>query len=204
MKSIIVICEGKSETKYLQELNRFLREKSEDNFVVFLPKEVGTGHYNEVIKKYRNEFKKCKSKRNPNKKSNTDIEIWVDYDIYKRNEQKNYDKYKKKPKGIPNFKFNYFNFEDFLIMHFNDDVLNEWKGICKTNNHFNEPMKSEKYLKLIQQNIFADYDKSSLTNLFVFNKQALENLFKHNAEQSEIKSDFAEFLENIIDKEKLK
>lgn len=194
MKSIIVICEGKSETKYLQELNRFLRENSAENSIVFVPKPVGTGHYTEVVKKYRGERKLNK---------NTDIEIWVDYDIYKRNEQKNLDKYKKKPKGIPNFKFNYFNFEDFLIMHFNDDVLNKWKEICKVNNHFNEPMKSDKYLKLIK-NIFSDYDKSSLTNLFVFNKQTLENLFKHNAEQSEIKSDFAEFLENIIDKEKLK
>ena len=195
MKSIIVICEGKSETKYLQELNRFLRENSTENSIVFVHKTVGTGHFTEVIKKYRSE-------RKLNKKAN--IEIWVDYDIYKRNEQQNCDKYKKKPKGISDFKFNYFNFEDFLIMHFNDDVLNKWKEICKANNHFNEPMKSEKYLKLIQQNIFADYDKSSLTNLFVFNKQTLENLFKHNAEQSEFKSDFAEFLENIINKENLK
>ena len=191
MKSIIVICEGKSETKYLQELNRFLREQSVENSIVFVPKEVGTGHFTEVVKKYRNE-------RKLNKKAN--IEIWVDYDIYKRNEQRNYDKYKKKPKGIPNFKFNYFNFEDFLIMHFNDDVLNKWKEICKANNHFNEPMKSDKYLKLIKENIFSDYDKSSLTNLFVFNKQTLENLFKHNAEQSEIKSDFAEFLREVFSK----
>lgn len=86
MKSIIVICEGKSETKYLQELNRFLREQS------------------------------------------------------------------------------------------------------------------DKYLKLIKENIFSDYDKSSLTNLFIFNKQTLENLFKHNAEQSEIKSDFAEFLREVFSK----
>ena len=85
MKSIIVICEGKSETKYLQELNRFLRENSTENSIVFVPKTVGTGHFTEVIKKYRSE-------RKLNKKAN--IEIWVDYDIYKRNEQKNCDKYK--------------------------------------------------------------------------------------------------------------
>lgn len=194
MKSIIVICEGKSENKYLQELNRFLREKSVDNSVVFIPKEIGTGHFNEVIKKYRQIKKQNK---------NADIEIWIDYDIYKRNEQKNYDKYQNKPEGIPNFKFNYFNFEDFLIMHFNDDILSKWKEICKINNHFNDPMKSEKYLKLIK-NIFPDYDKSSLTNLFVFSKQSFENIFKHNMEQSEIKSDFAEFLENTINREKLK
>ena len=188
MKSIIVICEGKSENKYLQELNRFLRETTVDNSIVFIPKEVGTGHYTEVIKKYRNE-------RKLNKKAN--IEIWVDYDIYKRNEQKNYNKYESKPKGIPNFKFNYFNFEDFLIMHFDDKVLNKWKEVCKVNDHFNEPMKSDKYLNLIK-NIFLDYDKGSLTSLFVFSKRTLENLFKHNAEQSEIKSDFAEFLRGIL------
>ena len=79
MKSIIVICEGKSETKYLQELNRFLRENSAENSIVFVPKTVWTGHFTEVVKKYRDE-------RKLNKKAN--IEIWVDYDIYKRNEQK--------------------------------------------------------------------------------------------------------------------
>lgn len=83
-------------------------------------------------------------------------------------------------------------------MHFNDKVLNKWKEICKANNHFNEPMKSDKYLKLIKENIFSDYDKSSLTNLFVFNKQTLENLFKHNEEATEIKSDFAEFLMTVV------
>lgn len=57
MKSIIVICEGKSEKKYLQELNKFLRETSVDNSIAFIPKEVGTGHYNEVVKRYRNERK---------------------------------------------------------------------------------------------------------------------------------------------------
>lgn len=196
IKQYIIICEGKkSEVKYLQELNRYLAEEYCIYYKKFICKPVGTGHFTEVIKKYSDE-------RKLNKKAN--IEIWVDYDIYKRNEQKNLDKYKKKPKGIPDFKFNYFNFEDFLIMHFNDDVLNKWKEICKVNNHFNEPMKSDKYLKLIQKYIFSDYDKSSLTNLFVFSNQTLENLFKHNAEQSEIKSDFVEFLENIIDKEKLK
>ena len=192
IKQYIVICEGKkSEVKYLQELNRYLTEEYCIYYKKFICKPVGTGHFTEVVKKYRDERKLNK---------NTDIEIWVDYDIYKRNEQKNCDKYKKKSKGIPNFKFNYFNFEDFLIMHFGDKVLNKWKEICKANNHFNEPMKSDKYLKLIQKNIFSDYDKSSLTKLFVFNKQTLENLFKHNAEQSEIKSDFAEFLRGILEK----
>ena len=57
MKSVIVICEGKSEKKYLQELNSFLRETSVDNSIVFIPKEVGTEHYNEVVKRYRNERK---------------------------------------------------------------------------------------------------------------------------------------------------
>lgn len=193
IKQYIIICEGKkSEVKYLQELNRYLAEEYCVYYKKFICKPVGTGHFNEVVKKYRDERKLNK---------NTDIEIWVDYDIYKRNEQKNFDKYEKKPKGIPDFKFNYFNFEDFLIMHFNDDVLNKWKEICKANNHFNEPMKSTLYLNLIKENLFQDYDKSSLTNLFVFSKQTLEILFKHNAEQSEIKSDFAEFLRRTIENE---
>ena len=193
VKQYIIICEGKkSEVKYLQELNRYLAEEYCIYYKKFVCKPVGTGHYNEVIKKYRSE-------RKLDKKAN--IEIWVDYDIYKRNEQKNLDKYQNKPNGIPNFKFNYFNFEDFLIMHFDDDTLNKWKEICKTNNHFNEPMKSEKYLKLVKLNLFPDYDKSLLTTEFEINNNSLNNLFKHNSKQSELKSDFAEFLESVIGKE---
>ncbi len=195
IKQYIIICEGrKSEVKYLQELNRYLTEEYCVYYKKFVCKPVGTGHYNEVVKKYKEE-------RKLNKKAN--IEIWIDYDIYKRNELKNFYKYDNKSRGIPNFRFNYFNFEDFLIMHFNDDILNKWKKICKTNNHFYEPMKSGLYIKLIKENIFSDYDKSSLTKEFKINNDSLMNLFKHNDEQSEIKSDFANFLENIIDKEKV-
>jgi hypothetical protein len=188
-KPFLIICEGTaSEVKYLQELNRYLRELS--IYKIFIPKPVGTGVYTEVVKEYK------KVKRH-NKRSN--IEIWVDNDIYKRNDQHNQDRYNKKNKAIPDFRFNYFNFEDFMIMHFDDLVLSKWENICNNTHHFDNPMHSEQYMKLIKDNLFPDYTKSSLTKDFVINKNSLKKLIEHNdTPVFRIKSDFASFLKQEL------
>lgn len=191
-KQYIIIGEGKkSEDKYLQDLNRYLLEEYSIYTKTFVYIPVGTGLITEIKKVY----KKIK-KENPR----SAIEIWVDYDIYKRNEQGVLEKYKKNVEEgrIPEFKFNYFNFEDFLIMHFDSNTLSKWETICKANNHFDTPMKSIVYLKLIRANLFKDYDKNSLTHEFNIDKNSLENLFRNNSKQSDIKSDFATFLERVL------
>ncbi|MCA6072240.1 MAG: RloB family protein [Endomicrobium sp.] len=99
----IIICEGKSEVAYIQELNKYFREKNISINLVSKP--VGGGHYADVVRKYKEEFKK---------NNEYGFRIWVDKDIYERNEQKNWDKYNKRPKNIPDFCFNIFNFEDFF------------------------------------------------------------------------------------------
>ena len=175
----IVVCEGTSEVAYIRELNKFLREQEAHK--MFIDKKVGTGDYHAVVKKYR-EVKK------QNLKSH--IEIWVDYDRYCRNDNHNEDDYAdRNVSKIPNFLFNYHSFEDFFVMHYDDEVLNRWQG------HFVSPLKSDMAESLLRQHLFPEYAKSSLLPDFVVSKEGLRNLFRHQQSQNcRFKSDFAAFL----------
>jgi hypothetical protein len=151
----IIICEGsKSEVAYIQKLNKYFREQNIN--ITLIPKAVETGHYTAVIKKYRYEFKK-------NKKCN--FIIWVDKDIYQRNNQKNLNKYTKKPHNVPDFCFNIFNFEDFLILHYPKDSVLQHQKRCEHENHFENPLDSKKYMPLIKE-VIPGYNKSSLPKKF--------------------------------------
>ena len=186
---IILLCEGESEYAYIQELNRYLRE-NECNFK-FIPKVIGSGFYSEVQKKHKEV-----RKDNPR----TPIRILLDDDIYVRNgdnhEQDNSSKlansgYKEE------FLFNVHNFEDFLMLHCDDETLNQWLIKCAEKNHKNTPMHSEQYMPLVKE-IFPDYEKGELP--FSPNDQEkLDNLFRHNEDNSIfIKSDFATYLKNRL------
>ena len=66
----------------------------------------------------------------------------------------------RKKQGIPDFLFSYMNFEDFLILHENENTVSKW--IKLSGDHFKEPMHSDEYLsrfKLIKPN----YKKGELT-----------------------------------------
>lgn len=194
-KTIIIICEGKSEENYISELNRFFREN--DIRIILTPKPVGAGEYKSVIKTYKNQ-------RTDNKKSK--IEIWVDFDIYLRNDNNCMDNYQKKKQSIPDFLFNHQNFEDFLVLHKDDYTLQNWLDICRKLNHFSTPLhgKGEQgYMNLLENNIFPGYKKGDLP--LNINKDSLVNLLKHNMDKTiPLKSDFADFLSKIIDTHILK
>jgi hypothetical protein len=184
----IIICEGDSEYAYIQEFNRYF--KAQEINIILFPYPVNTGHFKEVRKKYKHEKEK-------NKKSK--FCIWVDYDIYIKNENGNNDKYEKKPKGIPDFRFNCFSFEDFLILHLNKNSIFKYQKICEKKNHFKMPMKAEVYIPLIKENIFSDYEKGSLPADFKISKESLENLFSNNRNPDiKFRSCFACFLREII------
>lgn len=190
MTTFICICEGKSEEIYLQELNKYFREKGIE--INLVPHSADTGHFKEVVKKYKNE-------RSKNKKGN--FCIWVDKDIYERNEKKNNDSYEKKSDSIPNFCFNYLNFEDFLVLHCRKDIVLNYQRLCKERDHFNTPMKAYIYMDLIKENVFSDYKKGSLPNDFKISDESLNRLFSNNNDQCiNFKSGFAEFLQGIIPK----
>jgi phage pi2 protein 07 len=188
-KTFCVICEGKSEVAYIQEFRRLLRELGISSNI--LPYSVGTGHYVEVVRKYR---QVCKERR---KDKIDSFIIWVDADVYKRNEQKNQTKYSKKQKYIPNFKFNTYNFEDFLVMHLPKEEVAKWEKICSDAGHFITPMHSDVYLPLLCKSILPTYCKGELP--IVVCNISLTNLRANQSDSSiPFKSDFADFLLGLL------
>lgn len=188
-RTIIIFCEGESEYAYIQELNRFLRE-NEYGFA-FVPKVIGTGVYSEVLAKYKEEHKD-----NPR----TLLRIMLDDDIYVRNDNDRERENSVKLSGSPIrelFLFNVHNFEDFMVMHCDDEVLNRWLTTCVAENHQKVPMHSVKYMPLIQC-FFPGYEKGSCP-LSPIRKDMLDNLFNHNdAAAIFLKSGFATFLKGLL------
>ena len=99
-KVYFILCEGASERAYLQELNRFFNRENYPFTIV--PKSIGGGAYRRVVKRYKIE-KKEHAKR--------PVLIWIDKDMYQRNDNHNSDLYLNKPKEIPDFYFSYMNLE---------------------------------------------------------------------------------------------
>jgi hypothetical protein len=185
-KIIIILCEGPSERAYIQELNRYLDE--EDIPINFIPKVSGGGQFCLVIRKFK-EIRKQNPKRN--------IKVWVDFDRYKRNDNKDMDNYRSKSKDIPDFLFSYMNFEDFIAMHENTERLNNWIISCIRRNHFISPSHSSEYLKEFIDFI-GDYTKGEIPILI--NKNSLQNLKTHQEDNSiMIKCDLARDLFSLLD-----
>jgi len=185
-----VVCEGKSEYAYIQEFNRILQKKDID--AMLKPHIAGTGHYVEVVKKYKEIYRN----HNKDKKVEAFI-IWIDNDIYIRDEKSNSKNYSNKPKSIPDFRFNKHNFEDFLVLHLSKTKVQKWHDICYKENHFEIPMKADVYEPLLSNHIFPKYQKNELP--FELSETALNNLQIHQKDTLiQFKSDFADFLFELL------
>ena len=153
MFPVTVICEGSSENAYLQSLNRILRCTNYSwNVGPFIPRVAHQGYYGSVIAKLKEEQQR-------NRKST--FHVWVDRDIYIRNTKNSQTNYQQKPKNIPNFFFSTMNFEDFLMLHCKDSLLNEWIAICVQHHHFNNPMTEADYMPLYRS-LLPNYKKGEL------------------------------------------
>lgn len=185
----IILCEGESEVAYIQVLNRYLRE-NEYNFK-FIPRLIGSGFFTDVHKKHKEE-----RKSNPR----TPIKIFLDDDIYVRNEdQREQDNSLKLASSSykDEFLFNTHNFEDFLMLHYDDDTLGQWLTKYTETNHRSVPMHSVQYMPLVK-GLFPNYEKGEL--LFSpIDQEKLDNLFRHNEDESIfIKSTFATYLKSRL------
>lgn len=124
-----IICEGKSEVTYLALLSRFIRDRlAADSGIpplAFSGKPpvhgAGGGAYPLVGKAYRDE-------RKVNRRAN--FKIWVDADLYLREKAEAPTTFAQRElvgKGL--FSFSALVFEDFLAMHFDDDLYAAWKRV---------------------------------------------------------------------------
>lgn len=200
-KVVFVVCEGSSDAKYLQWLSSFFNGNNIP--LVLKPSSIGSGDFLSAKKKYKEIFKsECQKKH-----SKPDVIVWVDKDIYIRNEGGNRTKYEKK-ESLPDFKFSYMNYEDFLTLHDNDR-LKRWTAICRGRDHFSSPMINDDYSPLFEKHMFREYQKGILPEELVRlddNEKAvwIRTMLTNNrkAEASggkEIHCDFASYLANLLE-----
>lgn len=201
-----LICEGMSEWTYVQRLKALLSGRlplMEDGFTPrldFYPHitndKIGGGSFVLVKRTYRK--LRPQNKRLP-------LRIWVDCDIYIRNdtekERANATGYAARG-NMPEFNFMVMNFEDFVAMHFNDDVFEVWKCKMKGVGHFSVPLHSAEYkphFEEIWQRHMASstavyktsYTKGSLPEDFV-TVESLKNMIRHCNDEM-LKSQFSAY-----------
>ena len=174
-----VICEGKSERNYLGALNRMFRESALEftlqPFNPFKNAEMAGGHYKRVIESYK-KFKKTNR--------NTEPWLWVDWDLYCRNDRDCGYLYEHRPAGIPPFLFSVYNFEDFLVLHSPRERVLEWVDVCRRHGHLDEPLHSEKYMELFKD-FFAEYRKGVLPDtLSMLTAEQVENAISHSLDDA--------------------
>ena len=85
------------------------------------------------------------------------MQIWVDKDLYINNSE--FKKLYLNKGKMPDFLFSIMNFEDFLMLHCNKDLLYGWQEICSSNNQFYTPMPSRIYCKELQK-FFRNTEKA--------------------------------------------
>lgn len=189
-KYINVICEGKSECNYLQAINRLLREAGIG--LVLKAQDAGGGMYKKVEKAY----KQC-----VRDERHAVAWIWVDSDLYKRNDNECMTAYNNKPKGIPDFLFSVYNFEDFLILHLPDDKVAKWISICKAD-HLSIPLHSDQHTTKLAD-FFPDYKKGKLpSELSELSEKHVEQAILHSRDTGiPFSCNFIETLAQYIMKE---
>jgi len=172
-KKIIIVCEGKNDASYLNALQRFVENDIPlppgqlDPFLRFVPfpelEGTCTGQYDKIVAAYNSATEIF---------APTPVEIWVDADIYIRNEAFNSDpskfngtEYVNRLSDIPVFFFSYHNFEDFLALHYDGETFQEWKRcvLMAPNEssslpHHDSPLPRSEYAPLFQK-VFPRYSK---------------------------------------------
>lgn len=175
-KNIIVICEGASEWVYLQRLNSFLAAhpfpdgwwEPPIRFIGKPKRGVGNGTYKAIVRALNNERQQNKT---------TEIWVWVDADLYVRNEHACGDSYRNRPAAVPAFRFSAFNFEDFLALHLDDDRFAHWLREMTTCGHLQRPLPWSQYESHLLT-ILPNYRKGELPADFI-TPVSLGNLKRH-------------------------
>lgn len=179
MNVITVICEGSSEVNYIVRLKAYLAELDlawvMDSLLI--PVNAGSGNFHVVEQRIRAERR---HQRHGN------FITWVDYDIYRRNDNRCNDAYLRRRKDLGTFYFSFHNFEDFLALHFDDDRYAAYRDAVIRTGHIDEPLRSDDYDKVFNP-IYCDftgetYRKGMLSDGFV-SKTNLENLKRHMSER---------------------
>lgn len=189
---IWVACEGKSEKAYLAELNRLFRETGTP---LILKDEVAGGGFYPLAEAAYKRAQKKSGTRGQHAGQGTPW-VWVDSDLYERNDRASGDLYTSRPRGIPTFLFSHHNFEDFLVLHLEDEQVEHWVNLC---NGGTVPLHERNYLPLLAS-LFPDYAKPSLpAPLTPLTPALLANAYRHSQNPAiPFRCDFIEKLVPLI------
>lgn len=169
----IFVCEGTSEQTYIQRLQSFIeklptRDGTAFPTLIFVAPNrthiANGGQYQALKRTYGNV-----RKRNPR----SQITVWTDFDLYHRDDGGCAIAYAGKGHAMPDFHFSFHNFEDFISLHFDGDLFEEWYRWGQEG-HFGNPQPSEAGRVLINK-LIPDYQKGTLPADFI-NKRRLMNL----------------------------
>lgn len=193
----LAIVEGPTERAYLQQLSAFLLQEMEldangfDAKIQFYPKltnKDGGGGWFSLVKPaiVKESPKGCESC----------IAVFVDSDIYIRNatsnERANAASYANKG-SLVDFTFALHNFEDYLALHFDDELFAKWKKVVSESRHLTTPLLADDYDK-IWQPLWAEYlakhpevpvgpyKKGMIPEGFV-SRVSLANMIRHSNDQ---------------------
>ncbi len=191
MMRIHILCEGPSERAYIQQINRLLHEH--DIPVIFLATVTQGGNYPHVIREY--------SKLIHRKPTPKNVWIWLDYDLYLRDDKFCWETYCNRSKTIPSFYFSIQNFEDYLSLHLPRKKRDQWIAIMRKYNHWRWPTHGKVYTPLFRKHV-GRYDKGTIRTGFI-TERSLTNLKLAVDERLEILfpprlKDFENFAQQLI------
>lgn len=132
-KTYLIICEGASEYAYVQELNRYLNARGSQ--IVFVARNAGGGGFKSLRQL-------CRAMKT---RANGRTFILADHDVYFRDDNDNGTQYELEKSVMPSFLFQKWNFEDFLLLHFPDNVVQAWRDVCARNRHLAQPLHAEQF-----------------------------------------------------------
>lgn len=137
-KIYLIVCEGDSEFAYVQQLNRYLNEKGLG--VVLIPANAHGGGFKSI-----RQF--CREKKT---QANGRTFVFVDRDIYFRDDDQNGTMYESEKHLLPPFQFQTWNFEDFLLLHFSPALIEQWRDVSASNGHANMPKRGKEFLPIFE------------------------------------------------------
>ena len=183
---IYVICEGKSEYAYIQEVNRLLQREGAHGCLV--PKDAHGGAPLQIKGVYDSLGT-----------INAPLYTWLDSDIYTSDRRR----YTLTDQQIEKYhvQFTHWNFEDFLAMHGDHDATEHWIHVCERNGHWQHPLGGREIELLLREEMYNDYRKGSLPKAILpLTPEKLERVVRNlrEVEVAHCQCPMAEILWHIV------
>ena len=198
MKTIAIICEGKTEHNYIKALDSYVWDEGYEN-ITLIPINIEGCAANNYLSKIHDCFtKKLRYKVDY-------IFIWLDKDIFVR-ANKNVNIVVKdilaKVKNAGANKniqtiviFNTMNGEDMMMLHENENIAKQWHEIMKTENHFINPLVAKDY-ELLVKLIKSQYKKNQKITIDSKNLQQFQ--VNNNNREIAMQSDISKLIELVL------